>query len=59
MKVLKYGKLKKITYIVICHECKSELEYTNEDIKFDKDGNYVICPVCKKFIAHVNLHLKE
>jgi transcription elongation factor Elf1 len=34
-----------------CYGCKSVLEYTRVDIKSDRDGNYIVCPVCGAFIA--------
>ena len=53
MKVLKRGNIpvnkpKKIK----CWNCKSELEYTKEDIMHDgRDGNYIVCPVCEEWMA--------
>lgn len=52
MKILKHGEVKEVTYTVTCHSCNSILEYNSNDIHSDRDGNYIICPVCKKFIAH-------
>jgi hypothetical protein len=35
-----------------CKACESLVEYTHEDVHFDgRDGNYVICPACKEWIA--------
>lgn len=51
MKVLKRGKVKEKVYHKTCHNCKSKLEYKDSDIECDRDGDYIICPVCKKFIA--------
>lgn len=51
MKIIKKGKTvepKKKK----CHSCKTEFEYTKQDIKSDRDGTYVVCPneICGKFI---------
>lgn len=31
-----------------CKKCYSEFMITLSDIKFDRDGSYVECPVCSK-----------
>jgi len=34
-----------------CGSCKSRLAYLPSDVKGDfRDGDYVICPVCKQYI---------
>jgi DNA-directed RNA polymerase subunit RPC12/RpoP len=47
MKIIKQGippHEKEITKV--CSKCKSELLVTISDLKSDRDGSYVICPVC-------------
>ncbi len=35
-----------------CYKCKSKFSYVPSDIQYDfRDGDYVICPVCKAFIS--------
>lgn len=34
-----------------CQRCKSTLEFTNNDIQYDRDGSYVVCPVCNQFMS--------
>lgn len=56
MKIIKRGTLpEERVYRVTCSNCKSELEYTKEDVKLDfREGDYIVCPVCEKFIDHEN-----
>ena len=51
MKILKEGKKQERPRRVTCGSCKSKLEYTTEDIQYDRDGKHIICPVCEKFIT--------
>lgn len=51
MKIIKRGKPKKKEKKKTCHECKTVFLYKESDINVDRDGIYVICPVCKAFIA--------
>jgi len=64
MKILKRGKVKnehpKMTcaycdtifeYLkMTCAYCDTVFEYLKTDIDFDRDGRYVVCPVCGKFL---------
>jgi len=52
MRVIKEGKVKPLKEVIeTCHKCDTIFSYTTEDIKIDiRDGNYVICPICKCFI---------
>lgn len=35
-----------------CYHCRSLVEYERKDIQADaRDGDYVVCPVCGKFIG--------
>lgn len=34
-----------------CCKCKSDLEYEQHDLKNDRDGKYIECPVCNQFNA--------
>lgn len=51
MKILKEGKIKPRSHKKTCAKCDSELEYDFSDVITDKDGKYIICPVCKNFIS--------
>jgi len=51
MKILKRGNPPKDKRREVCHNCGSELEYISSDIHIDRDGKYIICPVCGKFIG--------
>lgn len=51
MKIIKEGKIKPKSNKKTCYKCDSELEYEFADINSDKDGKYIICPICKNFIA--------
>lgn len=34
-----------------CYKCKTKLAYVSSDVAQDKDGKYIVCPVCKSFIG--------
>ncbi len=51
MKILKEGEVKPKVQRKTCFNCKSILEFPNEDIQQDRDGSYIICPVCQTIIA--------
>ena len=52
MKVIKKGILKEKEIKKTCGYCNCKFEYSKEDIHYDtRDGNYVICPTCEKFLA--------
>ncbi|GAA0883277.1 hypothetical protein GCM10009120_18740 [Sphingobacterium siyangense subsp. cladoniae] len=51
MKILKRGVVSNPSKKINCDGCTSELEYTAKDIQFDRDGSYIVCPVCKKFLG--------
>lgn len=51
MKIIKRGEIKSKTINKKCSKCNTEFEYEEKDIKQDRDGKYVNCPVCKAFIS--------
>lgn len=52
MKIIKRGTPEQEwIYGVACLKCSSVLEYDKSDIHSDRDGSYIICPVCGKFIS--------
>lgn len=50
MKILENRYIEKSSKIVICPNCASKLEIEANDIQQDKDGTYIICPCCHKYI---------
>lgn len=51
MKVIKPGSIPSSDIKHTCSYCSCEFLYSKEDIHIDqRDGNYVICPTCGKFI---------
>lgn len=51
MRIIKQKpKVEKET-IKTCQKCKSKLVYNESDIKQDRDGKYIECPVCSSFIG--------
>jgi len=56
MKIIKKGNTKEKEFNKKCGNCTTEFSYTSSDIQPDwRDGDYVICPVCGKFISHNGL----
>lgn len=51
MKIIKEGNVKPKETRKTCSKCKTKFSFTNEDIKTDRDGDYVNCPKCGAFIA--------
>lgn len=51
MRIIKEGKTPEKETIKTCGSCKTKFAYTPEDMKNDRDGRFVICPHCAKFIA--------
>ena len=58
MKIIKEGKGKQPTKKHKCKKCETKFEYDNSDIQQDRDGTYVECPVCQKFIYADYIPLK-
>lgn len=51
IQIFSYGKNPEIQRILFnCDRCGCEFGAELEDRQSDKDGKYVICPCCKKFI---------
>lgn len=51
IQILSYGKNPEMPRILfVCKRCGCEFSAQLEDRQSDKDGKYVICPCCKKFI---------
>jgi len=51
MKIIKKVEPKEPEKKTMCCYCKTIFVYNNSDIKPDRDGSYVVCPSCEKFIA--------
>lgn len=51
MKIIKGGSVKIKEKKKKCSKCKTEFSFTNSDVKMDRDGDYVNCPVCDSFIS--------
>ncbi len=65
MKIIKPGKIlvkKEIVYVTVCRKCTAELEYTQDDIKFEEEDDcctgrsmsmpYITCPCCGNVFRH-------
>jgi hypothetical protein len=51
MRIIKLGDNVPIDspHPIICKSCRSELEYTRADTKYNVMGDsYVVCPVCRQ-----------
>lgn len=53
MKLIEKGKIPKNPEIKkTCYNCKTKFSYNSKDVNYDqREGNYVVCPVCKKYIS--------
>lgn len=51
MKIIKQGEAKKEEWRGLCLYCHCEFIYDRNDIKIDqREGDYVVCPICGKYI---------
>ena len=50
MRIIKEGSLKEIEYRHTCHECRTVFAATIKDTNTDRDGQYVVCPLCGAFV---------
>ena len=49
--IFSYGKYVEMPrFLFNCKHCGCEFGAQLEDMHSDRDGNYVVCPCCKKFI---------
>lgn len=46
--------VKVIPWTTVCKHCDVKLEYYNEDIKFEYQKAYIICPNCGKKVILFN-----
>lgn len=54
MKILKVGNTNHIDQVeCTCHKCKTVFLYSKSDVNVDREGRYINCPVCKKFIKSI------
>lgn len=51
MKILKRKELKTKKIKHKCQKCGSVLVYDETDVMTDRDGRFVICPVCRSYIT--------
>lgn len=52
MRIIKEGKLPPKEKKMTCSECGCVFMYNRSDIKTEqRDGDFVICPTCGKFIT--------
>ena len=51
MRVIKEGTLPVKENKCTCYKCKTKFAYIASDVKPDRDGSYIVCPVCGSFIA--------
>lgn len=51
MRVIKEGSLPVKEKKCTCYKCKTKFAYTSNEVKSDRDGSYVVCPIFGSFIA--------
>ncbi len=51
MKITKEGEIPKKEKKGSCYNCQTKFNYDSKDIHQDRDGLYVHCPKCSKFIT--------
>lgn len=51
MRIIKEGIIEMKEILESCTGCNTEFAYNASDIKPDRDGAYVNCPRCNRFIS--------
>jgi len=53
MRIIRIGNTEEKEIPKTCGDCYTDFTYTLSDVKPDwRDGDYVVCPICGKFLAH-------
>lgn len=51
MRIVKPGRTNEVEYLQTCGNCKTVFAFEDVDVQPDRDGPYVICPMCSHHIA--------
>lgn len=51
MRIIREGNKIIKEVVKVCRVCDAQFTYHRDDIQTDRDGQYVVCPCCKSFIA--------
>ena len=58
-KIIEMGVIKNFVAQFRCPKCQTLAEFYKDDIQYDRDGNYVVCPLCSKFLDETLLVFKS
>lgn len=53
MRIIRKGKIIPKEWEQTCSKCNCLFAFTNSDIKTDRDGSYLICPTCNKYLTPI------
>ena len=51
MEIIKAGNPERKAYGFVCRKCGCVAKFDETDIKRDRDGDYIICPSCGRFVS--------
>ena len=54
MRIIKEGKIPENEVEKTCGKCETVFAYVPGDVYPDRDGPYVICPICRQFLSTEN-----
>lgn len=59
MEIIKRGNIPEKEYILVCRICGCVAKFVQSDIKRDRDGEYIVCPECNRFISTDSDYIRE
>lgn len=59
MEIIKKGNENKKKYMFTCRVCGCEAKFDESDIKGDRDGQYIVCPQCGRFVSIMSDFIRE
>lgn len=59
MDIIKKGNQKRKEYGFVCRICGCVAKFDETDIRRDRDGDYIVCPICGRFVSMKSEYIRE
>ena len=59
MEIIKAGNPERKAYGFVCRKCGCVAKFDETDIKRDRDGDYIVCPSCGRFVSMDSEYIRE
>jgi transcription elongation factor Elf1 len=59
MEIIKKGNTTYKEYEFTCRKCGCVAKFDEKDIKQDRDGEYIVCPSCGRFVSTESEYIRE